>query len=226
MNDTHRKRAAALTTIKALVWIGMAFAVSAYGAEPTQENAESSDDSQVRSPSPDGRYALLATRDPNDEVEKERIELIELPTKRVLLVLSKPEYMPEFATRDATLHWSKDSQRVAFSRGGRRGGTTAIFARDGQGFVEVKLPDLPDLSDQPGPAFAKKHKEGFSRGITIRDLSFVRWLKSGNPVLELSNCWGGSSGTWGWHITFTVAVDSHRKATLKDVVKKEVFDKS
>ncbi|HWM23239.1 MAG TPA: hypothetical protein VNP98_00315 [Chthoniobacterales bacterium] len=180
----------------------------------------------MRSPSPNGRYTMLVARDPDDEMEKERIELIELPAKRVLVVLSDPEYMPLYPTRDATLHWFQDSQRVAFSRGGRRGGTTTIFARKGDGFAEVKLPELPDLPDEPNAAFAKKSKEGFSRGITIRDLSFVRWLKSGGVVLELSNCWGGSSGTWGWHITFTIEIDSHRRATIKDVVKKEIFDKS
>lgn len=115
---------------------------------------------------------------------------------------------------------------MAFSKGRRRGGTTTIFARAGDGFAEVKLPDLPDLPDEPSPAVAKKNKDGFGRGITIRDLSFVRWLKSGGVVLELSNCWGGSSGTWGWHITITIDIDSHRKATIKDVVKKETFNKS
>ncbi len=125
----------------------------------------------------------------------------------------------------AKLAWSADSQRVAAYAGWKRGGTTRLFVRDGDGFSEVKLPELPDLSDEASPAFAKKHKEGFPRAITIGDLSFVRWLKSG-VVLLLHNCWGGNSGSWGWHITITIDIDSQRRATIKKVVKKETFDKS
>lgn len=212
--------------LKTFASIFLALTLSVFAAEPSPPNEESFEDSKTGAPSPDGRYAMRATRDADDEMEKELIELIELPTKRVLVVLSDPKYMPAFPTRDATLHWSTDSQRVAFYRSGRRGGTAAIFARDGDGFTKVQLPDLPDLPDEASPAMAKKHKEGFPRGITIRDLSFIRWLDSGGVVLELSNCWGGSSGTWGWHITITIEIDSHRRATIKKVEKKERFEKS
>lgn len=211
---------------KAFASIFLALTLSAFAAEPSPPNEESPEDSEMRSPSPDGRYTMRATIDADYEMEKELIELIELPTKRVLVVLSDPKYMPDFPTRDATLHWSTDSQVVAFYRSGRRGGTTTIFARDGDGFAEVKLPDLPDLPDEASPKMAKKHKGGFPNATTIRNLSFVRWLKSGGVVLKLSNAWGGSSGTWGWHITITIQIDAHRRATIKNVVKKEIFDKS
>ncbi len=63
-------------------------------------------------------------------------------------------------------------------------------------------------------------------GITIGDLTFVRWLKSGGVILRSNNCWGGENGTWGWQITITLEIDSQRQATIKKVEKKETFEKS
>ncbi len=159
-------------------------ASSNFAAEPSPPNEETSEDSETRSPSPDGHYALRVTRDDDGDMEKARLELIELPAKRVLVVLSDPKYMPDFPTYDATLDWSTDSQRVAFQRGGRRGGTTAIFTRNGNGFAEVKLPDLPNLPDEPSGAMAEKRKAGFPRGdhhqgSLVCPLAEIGWRRSG-----------------------------------------------
>ena len=200
----------------------LALTLSAFAAEPSDENEE--EWLRPRFLSPDHRYALLVTEDPGGDSEKDRVELIELTTKRVLVPLrdAGDEYN---VPMKAKLDWSADSQRVAAYAGWKRGGTTRLFMGEGDGFSEVKLPELPDLPEEPSPAIAEKNKEGFTRAITIGDLSFVRWLKSG-AVLELHNCWGGKSGNWGWHITVSVDIDSQRKATIKNVVKKETFDKS
>lgn len=107
-------------SLKVIASVFLVITSSAFAVKPSPQSEESSDEPQMRSSSPNGRYAMLVTRDPDGEMEKERIELIELPAKRVLLVLSDPEYMPDLPTRDATLHWSKDSQRVTFSRGAAR----------------------------------------------------------------------------------------------------------
>lgn len=152
-------------------------------------------------------------------------ELIELATKRVLVSLREAGDQFNVSIK-AKLAWSADSQRVAAYAGWKRGGTTRFFTREGDGFSEVKLPELPDLPEEPSPAIAEKNKEGFTRAITIDELSFVRWLKSGGAVLELYNCWGGSSGNWGWHITVTLEIDSQRRATIRKVEMKERFDKS
>jgi hypothetical protein len=210
--------------MKIFVPLFLAITLSAFAAEPSQDNEENSEWLRPRFLSPDHRYALLVTEDPSGDSEKDRVELIELATKRVLVSLREAgdEYN---VTIKAKLAWSADSQRVAAYAGWKRGGTTRLFMREGDGFAEVKLPDLPDLPDEASPAMAKKHKEGFPRAITIRDISFVRWLKSG-VVLELHNCWGGESGNWGWHITITIDIDSQRRARIKNVVKKETLDKS
>ncbi len=208
--------------LKTFGFVLFAITLSAFAAEPSKDSEEDADG--PRFPSPDGRYALLVTDDPGDNSEKDRVELIELATKRVLVPLREAGDEYNVSTK-AKLDWSADSQRVAAYAGWKRGGTTRLFMREGDGFSEVKLPDLPTLPDQPSPAIAKKNKEGFPRAITIGDLSFVRWLKSGGVVLQLNNCWGGASGTWGWHITITIEIDAHRQAKIKNVVRKETFEK-
>jgi len=202
-----------------------AITLSAFAADPSQESEENSDWLQPRFRSPDGRYALLVTEDPGGDWEKDRVELIELATKRALVSLRDVGDIYNVSIK-AKLDWSADSQRVAAYAGWKRGGTTRLFVRERDGFSEVKLPELPDLPDEPSPAIAQTNKEGFTRAITISDVSFVRWLKSGGAVLELHNCWGGESGSWGWHIIVTIEIDSKRQATITKVEKKEKFDKS
>jgi hypothetical protein len=208
--------------VKAFLLVLLGAVWSAVAAEPPQAT-EDSEASAPRFPSPDGRYAMLVTEDPGGESQKDRVELIELPTKRVLALLSDPEDETE-NSRSAKLQWSADSRRVAAYTGFKRGGATRIFVRDGDGFTEVKLPALPDLPDEPSAAIMKKNPEGFSRAITIRSLDFVRWLKSG-VVLQLYNCWGGLNGTWGWHITITIDVDAQGRATIRKVAKRETVER-
>ena len=73
----------------------------------------------------------------------------------------------------AKLFWSADSKRVAAYAGWKRGGATRIFVRDGGGFAEVKVPQLPDLPDEVSAEVLKKHPGGFPQAITIGDLTFV-----------------------------------------------------
>jgi hypothetical protein len=209
--------------LKTFTSVFLALTLIGFAAEPSDENEE--EWLRPRFLSPDHRYALLVTEDPGGDSEKDRVELIELATKRVLLGLrdAGDEYN---IPKNAKLDWSANSQLVAAYAGWKRGGKTRLFMREGDGFSEVKLPELPSLPDEPGPAAAKQNKEGFPRAITIGDLTFVRWLKSGGVVLRLNNCWSGESGTWGWDITVTVEIDSQRQATIKKVEKKEKFDKS
>ena len=208
--------------MRLLLTFFLALTLSTIAAGGSEANEENPEDSETRFPSPDGRYAMLVTEDPGGDSQKDRVELIELSTKRVLALLSDPEDATE-NWRYAKLDWSADSRRVAAYTGFKKGGGTRIFVRDADGFAEVKLPDLPDLPEEPSPKIAKKNPEGFPRVITIRSLHFVRWLESGGVVLELSNCFGGSNGTQGWEITITIDIDAHRRATIKKVVKKETF---
>ena len=209
--------------LKTFTSVFLALTLIAFAAEPSDENEE--EWLRPRFLSPDGRYALLVTEDPGGDSEKERVELIELATKRVLVPLREAGDDYNIGKK-AKLDWSADSQRVAAYAGWKRGGMTRLFMREGDTFSEVKLPELPNLPDEPSGAMAKNTKRVFPRGSRSMISPFVRWLKSGGVVLELSDSWGGESGTWGWHITITVDIDSHRQATIKKVEKKETFDKS
>ena len=192
---------------------------SAPAAEPSAESQQSSAPQFI---SPDGSCGLLVTHETVDDVSQDRVELIELATKRSLAVLSDPE-RPEIASK-ARLDWSKDSKRVAAYTGTRVDGSTRIFVREGNGFVEVTLPDLPDLPnpEEPSPEFRKKHKFKFLKWIDAGSLKFVRWLESGDVELQSTNevaTVGG--GTFRAEINATIAIDSKHQATLKNVVRKE-----
>ncbi|MEP6955314.1 MAG: hypothetical protein ABI883_00695 [Chthoniobacterales bacterium] len=186
--------------------------------------------SGMRYRSPDGRYGLRVTDEPESLAPgalrgNDRVELIELATKRALVLLSDhdPEAGPE-QSGDARLDWSADSQRVAAYTGGKHEGQTRIFVRDGDGFVEVKLPELPELPEKPSPAFAKKHKfKSLKTGVNDK-LVFVRWSETGDLELKLYNFFPavGPGPGLGWEINLTVAIDSKHQAKLKNVVKKEV----
>lgn len=210
--------------LKSFASVLVIIALSAFAAEPSSQGNEADDISQPRFPSPDGRYGLLLTEDPSGDFEKIRIDLVELGTKRVLAELREEDDWPD-AARNADLKWSKDSKRVAAYKGERRGGTTRLYIRERDGFAEIQLPELPELPDTPSAAITKKSEGGFPRAITMRDLVFVRWLSSGGVVMDLNNCWGGPSGTFGWEIRMTIDIDAQRKATIKNVVKRERFDK-
>lgn len=210
--------------LKALISVFSAIALNAFAAETSYQDDESTDLYGPRSISPDGRYALLVTEGPGGDSEKDRVQLIELSTRRGLAELREPG--DEFnVSIKAKLFWSEDSKRVAAHTGWKRGGTTRISVREGDGFAEVRLPALPHLPDEPSAEVLKKHPGGFPRPRIIEDLTFVRWLDSGGVILDLSNCWGGETGTMSRNIRVTIEIDAQRKARITSSDKKETFDK-
>jgi hypothetical protein len=190
-------------------------------AEPLEEYDGDRSGKKTRFPSPDGCYCLLITYD--EEPDKDRVEIIERDTQRVMALLSDPDGSLDRSS-DARLEWSPDSKRVAAYTGGRRGGSTQIFVRIGRDLKEVKLPKLPALPDKPSAAAVKKHKWEFVKVITVYELSFVRWLKGGGLVLEASNSNSGTTGTLGWTYEYTINIDDKGNARLSSVNKSEVFD--
>lgn len=203
----------------------LAIAATGFAAEPSSRDDHDADPSAPRFVSPDGRYGLLVT-ETDEESQNDRVEMIELATKRSLIVLSDPEAFGDRAS-DARLDWSDDSQRVAAYTGGRRGGRTQVFVREGDGLVEVKLPELPDLPnpEKPSAAFRKKHKFKLLKWITTRSTEFVRWLESGDLEMKVYNeIETVDGGRFSAQINATVAIDSKHRATLKNMVKKEEFE--
>jgi hypothetical protein len=196
--------------------------LSGFAAEKSPAEDEDVDSAAPRFISPDGRYGLLVTSDAEGDSGNDRVELIELATKRSLIVLSDPE-SPELS-RDARLDWSGDSKRVAAYTATRVSGFTRIFSRDGETFVEVKLPKLPDLPDleRASAAFRKKHKFKFLKWITTDTLEFVRWLDSGDVELQAYNeAATEDGGGFRAQINLTLAIDTKNRATLKKAVREE-----
>ena len=218
-SEKARRLLAAWSCVFALV------SLSALAAGAAPETDEASDGSGPRFISPDGRYGLLVTKDRADDSMSERVELIELGTKRSLVVLNDPE-APERSDK-ARLDWSEDSKRVAAFTGTRVDGSTRIFAREGDGFAEVKLPKLPELPnpEQPSAAFRKKHKFKFLKWISTDSLEFVRWLPSGGVELEYYiEVATKEGGGFRSQINATVAIDSKNHATLKKVSREETLE--
>ncbi len=205
------------------IFASLLFVISVIDAR--SQDDENADPSAPRFISPDGRYGLSVTKHTAGELVEERVELIEVATKRSLAVLSDPE-APEIPSK-ARLDWSSDSKRVAAYTATRVDGFTRIFDREGDGFVEVKLPELPELPnpEEPSAAFRKKHKFKFLKWINAGSLKFVRWLESGDVEVQSYNevaTVGG--GVFRAQINATVAIDSKHRATLKKVTREEKLD--
>ncbi len=203
------------------VIVFLALAVSGVAAEPSsKDDDKNADPSAPRFISPDGKYGLLITKDPEGG---DRVDLVEVATRRSLVKLSDPE-RPE-RPNEARLDWSKDSQLVAAYIATGVDGYTSIFAREGDGFVEVKLPNLPDLPDpESDAAFRKKHHFKFLKWINAGTLEFVRWLKSGVELKFYNEVATTDGRGFLSEINATIQIDSKHHATLKKVVRKEGFE--
>jgi len=198
-------------------------AVLGFAITPVRAQDEDDDESKINFPSPDKRYALRIKEAVGDEVT-DRIEIIEVATKRPVARLDDPEDGTSIASF-TQLHWTPDSKRVAAYTGGRRGGGTRIFVQKGAGFAEVQLPEMPDLPEEPSKEVAKKHKGGFPLAGTVSALTLVRWTKAG-AVLNLGNYWKSDRGYGhSWDIEITLEIDAKNQAKIVKTTKKETVHK-
>jgi hypothetical protein len=208
---THRLRGAATAFLLAAV---------SFPASPAPAQDNDDDEARIKSPSPNERYALRIKKEARGDEVVARMEIIEVATKRPLARLDDPED----GTSDpanAELDWSPDSRRVAAHTGGRRGGNTRIFVQKGDGFVEVRLPAMPELPKSPSKEVAKKHKGGFPIAGTVSDLTLVRWTDSG-VVLNRGDYWKSNRGfAHSWDIEITLEIDSKNHAKIVKTTKKE-----
>jgi len=126
----------------------------------------------IFSKSPDGKFALR-TMFTEYVPSHGDAAIIETATGKVAVQLHGDE-----RAGSEKLVWSKDSRRVASYCDDDPGGTTRIFFRSGSTFEEVKLPELrsPQLPDIP--------KADPSNSETIRRVEPIRWLESGELLLE------------------------------------------
>ena len=122
--------------------------------------------------SPDGKFALRETFNELNPIHGDSA-IIENGTSKVAVQLHGDE-----PAGSEKLVWSKDSRRVASFRYDWQNGTTKIFFRNGAIFEGIKMPELPSpqLPDLPKP-------DG-SNSETIKRVEPIRWLESGDLLLE------------------------------------------
>ena len=127
---------------------------------------------RISSKSPDGKFALRTNF--TDYVPSHGdAAIIETATNEVAVQL----YSDEPAGSEK-LVWSKDSQRVASFRDDWQNGITRIFFRNGATLEEIKMPELPS------PQLPNLPKPDGSSSETIKRIEPLRWLDSGDLLLE------------------------------------------
>jgi len=164
------------------------------------------DNSSIKFPSPDGRFALRITADL-------KINLIEKASGKVMIDLGTayPAHLS-----DTVLVWSADSKWAAYGTRDDREGDTSIYFWNGSAFEEVPLP-----GDLPGPTI--KFRKGASDGVKNYGgaVKPVRWLKSGG--LELSSdemMLSREDGrTYTGVVLITLAFDAQHHASVQKVGK-------
>ena len=142
-------------------------------------------DEYVASKSPDGKFALHVTRgDKQPFLQSDA--LIERGTRKVIVEFDKDGlFAPE-----AKLVWAKNSQRFAYVRETKedpRCFGTRVFQRNGAGFDEIQLPDLP------APKLPSQASDSEPRRVNIKP---VRWPDASSLELNYEiitdNGWRGA----------------------------------
>lgn len=123
-------------------------------------------------PSPDGRFALrLDAPSKPDEEALTSVKLVDAKSGAVLLELDS---LGHPWIEEIKMVWSPDSHRAAFMSASRRGGWTTLYARLGDTFVEVPMPELIHATIQ--------HRTGFKTVLAERVP--IRWMKPNVLLLE------------------------------------------
>jgi hypothetical protein len=164
----------------------------------------------IKDKSPDRKFAMRIAKGEEDW----EAAIIEVRTKKKVIDL---EAYGSYA-KDARLVWSKDSQRVAHFSPDRRGGTTAIYFRNGSKFEEVPLPEFPECDGKPSP-------EGDNKYLKATEATNwpEKWLKSGALVLRIHEEWLTESGaSFRCNETVMIAFDASRKASVESVKDKKL----
>jgi hypothetical protein len=126
----------------------------------------------ISSKSPDGKFALR-TNLTEFVPSHGDAAIIEVATNKVAVQLHGDE-----PAGSEKLVWSKDSRRVTSFRDDWQNGTTRIFFCNGATFEEIKMPELPS------PELPNLPKPDASNSETIKRIEPVRWLESGDLLLE------------------------------------------
>jgi hypothetical protein len=186
----------------------------AVGSTTLLAAAETSDEnSPIRFPSPDKRFALRISEAQDKQDGDSKIDIIEVASGRAVGDLGATYFSQLSKT---VLIWSADSKWVAYGTGGDRQRETTVYFWNGSAFEPVPLPD-----DLPGPEI-KFHK-GAGRDVKNYGggVKPVRWLKSGELELsseEMMMSRVDNLTYTGW-VLITIGFDAQHHASIKSVSK-------
>jgi lipoprotein NlpI len=150
----------------------------------------------IKDRSPDGRFALQLSAD-QDQFE---LGLVNLGTHKELVSLAS---LGSPYAKHSHLIWSPDSKRVACTEDSRRGGYTTVYQQKGDGFEEVKLPELPDCE-------AKHVQKVYEASVSAE-----RWLNASTLVLLRRGGWTTEDGECEKSVT--IIFDTNGKASIQKV---------
>ncbi|HSH94979.1 MAG TPA: hypothetical protein VK968_12590 [Roseimicrobium sp.] len=171
------------------------------------------DDPVIKSPSPDGRFALRVS-DPKEEGATPTVELIEKKSGKVIVNLGTSYFSPREGT---FLVWSADSKRVAYATRGPKTGDVSVLFWRGSTFESAEMPDVlpnPDIKfDKEAAGGPVKNYGGAPTPL--------RWLKSGGLLMSNDSVMMSrvNDKTYTGTVTFTLTFDKGHHATVHNVSK-------
>jgi hypothetical protein len=170
----------------------------------------------IKDKSPDKKFALRMTH----SEEGWDTEIIETATKkkvidlesvalsgdkdRIVWMSDSSEPVERYA-EEATLIWSRDSQRVAYYNLHRRNRTMSVYFRNGSSFEEVSLPEFPKCDE-----IKNQDVEIVHFGVKP-----IYWMDSGALSASVEHWWRTPEGKLKTcEPTITMTFDAQRHASL------------
>jgi hypothetical protein len=174
----------------------------------------------IKDKSPDGKFALRMTHGE----EGWDTEIIETATKkkvidlesvavsgdkdRIVWMSDSSEPVERYGS-EATLIWSRDSQRVAYYNLHRRNRTMSVYFRNGSSFEEVSLPEFPKCDEI-------KNEDPKDVEIVHFGVKPIYWMDSGALSVNVEHWWRTPEGKLRTcEPTFTITFDAQRHASLQ-----------
>ncbi len=173
----------------------------------------------IKDKSPDKRFALRMTH----SEEGWDTEIIETATKkkvidlesvalsgdkdRIVWMSDSSEPVEEYG-EEATLIWSRDSQRVAYYNLNRRNRTMSVYFRNDSTFEEVSLPEFPKCDEI-------KNQDAKDVEIVHFGVKPIYWMDSGALSVSVEHWWRTPEGKLKTcEPTITMTFDAQRHASL------------
>ena len=175
--------------------------------------------SSIKFPSPDERFALRITR-PKDDEYHPTVELIEKDSGKVMVTLHGASDTELFDASESVLVWSADSKSVAYGfqdsppgvRVVSRGAVVCFW--NGSGFDKVFLPENLPVPDIKFPNKKGGYEKPYGGGVKP-----LRWSKSGDLEMSSEDEVMLRGKTYTGVLHFTISFDAQHHPSVKKIGK-------